>query len=63
MSHSLLYLDAEGNPYKVVETLLPQNNCLAFFEVSPVSFHQVAEVLSDKTRLSLGNRKTKPFKH
>jgi len=50
----LFSTDAEGNPYKVVETLLPQNNCLAFFEVSPVSFHQVAEVLSDKTRLSLG---------
>ena len=42
-----------GHPDRVVEQLLPENNMLGFFQVSPVSFHQVAEVLSDKTRLSL----------
>ncbi len=34
---------------------MPSRNTLAFFEVSPKSFHQVAEVLTrDKTRLSVG---------
>jgi len=47
--------DCDGNPSNVVRKLLPQNNSLAFFEVSPVSFHQVSEVLSTtKTRLSVG---------
>jgi len=49
-----LFTTAEGHPDKIVQTLLPKNNSLVFFEVSPVSFHQVGEVLSDKTRLSLG---------
>merc|ERR1712179_158058 len=39
----------------VVQKLLPKNNSFAFFEVSPVSFHQVSEVISSsKTRLSVG---------
>ena len=42
-----------GHPDLIVERLLPENNMLGFFQVSPVSFHQVSEVLSDKTRLSL----------
>jgi len=34
---------------------VPSFNSIAFFEVTPVSFHQVAEVLSpEKTRLSVG---------
>jgi len=46
--------DEKGNPDKVVRRLLPEGNSFALFEVSPVSFHTVSEVLSEtKTRLSL----------
>ena len=48
----LLDTDEKGNPDKVVRRLLPEGNSLAVFEVSPVSFHAVSEVLSEtKTRL------------
>jgi len=47
--------DSDGNPDKVVQKLVPTHNSLAFFEVSPISFHQVSEVVSSsKTRLSVG---------
>ena len=46
--------DQLGNPGKVVKKFVPYYNSFAFFEVSPVSFHQVSEVLSEtKTRMSL----------
>ena len=46
--------DDGGNPKEVVKKLVPHNNSFAFFEVSPVSFHQVSEVLNEtKTRMSL----------
>jgi len=51
----LFNTDSGGNPADVSRRLLPKFNSLAFFEVSPVSFHQVSEVLSsNKIRLSLG---------
>jgi len=54
-SLDLFTTDSGGNPAEVSRRLVPKFNSLAFFEVSPVSFHQVSEVLSpDKTRLSLG---------
>lgn len=54
-SLDLFTTDSGGNPVEVSRRLVPKFNSLAFFEVSPVSFHQVSEVLSpDKTRLSLG---------
>uniref|UniRef100_A0A3Q0R0N9 Prolyl 3-hydroxylase OGFOD1 n=1 Tax=Amphilophus citrinellus TaxID=61819 RepID=A0A3Q0R0N9_AMPCI len=41
-------------PQSIVKSLVPSWNTLVLFEVSPVSFHQVSEVLSqDKCRLSL----------
>lgn len=41
-------------PVKVEKSIFPSWNQFAFFEVSPKSFHQVAEVLSkEKTRLSV----------
>ena len=44
--------DEKGNPDKIVRKLLPEGNSFALFEVSPVSFHTVSEVLSEtKTRL------------
>ncbi|XP_068249664.1 prolyl 3-hydroxylase OGFOD1 [Palaemon carinicauda] len=50
----LFDVDNKGQPRDIVESLLPKWNTLAFFEVSPVSFHQVREVLSrDKIRLSI----------
>ncbi|XP_064476633.1 prolyl 3-hydroxylase OGFOD1-like [Ornithodoros turicata] len=47
--------DSDGQPRDVVTSLVPRSNTIVFFEVTPVSFHQVAEVLSeDKVRLSVG---------
>uniref|UniRef100_G3TIM7 Prolyl 3-hydroxylase OGFOD1 n=1 Tax=Loxodonta africana TaxID=9785 RepID=G3TIM7_LOXAF len=41
-------------PKQIVKSLIPSWNTLVFFEVSPVSFHQVSEVLSEeKLRLSI----------
>jgi len=43
-----------GQPDAVVKSIVPAWNNFVFFEVTPVSFHQVAEVLTeDKTRLSI----------
>ncbi|XP_013787947.1 prolyl 3-hydroxylase OGFOD1-like isoform X2 [Limulus polyphemus] len=46
--------DSNGQPCKIVKSLLPAWNKFVFFEVTHQSFHQVAEILSeDKTRLSI----------
>ncbi|KAM8877312.1 prolyl 3-hydroxylase OGFOD1 [Synchiropus picturatus] len=46
--------DSNVQPLAMVKSLIPSWNTLVLFEVSPVSFHQVSEVLSrDKCRLSL----------
>lgn len=46
--------DGHFQPQEVVKSLVPSWNSLAFFEVSPVSFHQVSEVLTEgKCRLSI----------
>ncbi|XP_069030501.1 prolyl 3-hydroxylase OGFOD1 [Embiotoca jacksoni] len=46
--------DSNFHPQNIVKSLVPSWNTLVLFEVSPVSFHQVSEVLSqDKCRLSL----------
>ncbi|XP_071345417.1 prolyl 3-hydroxylase OGFOD1 [Trachinotus anak] len=46
--------DGNFQPQSIVKSLVPSWNTLVLFEVSPVSFHQVSEVLSqDKCRLSL----------
>ncbi|XP_005741719.1 prolyl 3-hydroxylase OGFOD1 isoform X1 [Pundamilia nyererei] len=46
--------DSNLQPQSIVKPLVPSWNTLVLFEVSPVSFHQVSEVLSqDKCRLSL----------
>uniref|UniRef100_A0A8C4WAW9 Prolyl 3-hydroxylase OGFOD1 n=1 Tax=Gopherus evgoodei TaxID=1825980 RepID=A0A8C4WAW9_9SAUR len=46
--------DGRFQPQQVVKSLVPSWNSLAFFEVSPVSFHQVSEVLTEgKCRLSV----------
>eukprot|EP00118_Oscarella_pearsei_P013781 m.113866 g.113866 ORF g.113866 m.113866 type:complete len:446 (+) comp37467_c0_seq2:320-1657(+) len=49
-----LFNTTDGHPDRIVQSLIPQWNTFVFFEVSPVSFHQVSEVLSEsKTRLSI----------
>ncbi|TNN87464.1 Prolyl 3-hydroxylase OGFOD1 [Liparis tanakae] len=46
--------DSSFQPQSIVKSLVPSLNTLVLFEVSPVSFHQVSEVLTrDKCRLSL----------
>lgn len=46
--------DSNFQPQSIVKSLIPSLNSLVLFEVSPVSFHQVSEVLTeDKCRLSL----------
>ncbi|XP_062592706.1 prolyl 3-hydroxylase OGFOD1-like [Saccostrea cucullata] len=47
-------LDENGEPEEIVKNLIPVQNSFVFFEVTPASFHQVEEVLTeDKTRLSI----------
>uniref|UniRef100_A0A8C7BHE9 Prolyl 3-hydroxylase OGFOD1 n=1 Tax=Neovison vison TaxID=452646 RepID=A0A8C7BHE9_NEOVI len=47
-------VDEHFQPKQIVKSLIPSWNTLVFFEVSPVSFHQVSEVLSEeKSRLSI----------
>lgn len=46
--------DSNFQPQSIVKSLVPSLNTLVLFEVSPVSFHQVSEILTqDKCRLSL----------
>ncbi|XP_023948489.1 prolyl 3-hydroxylase sudestada1 [Bicyclus anynana] len=50
----LFACDARGVPERVTLRAFPANNTLAFFAVSPTSFHQVGEVLSlELPRLSI----------
>lgn len=49
----LFECDAAGQPRTVTESILPVWNNFLFFEVTPTSFHQVAEVLSSKQRMSI----------
>jgi len=44
----------DNRPTKIVQSFTPTFNTLFLFKVSPRSFHQVDEVLSDKKRLSFG---------
>ncbi|XP_033118300.1 prolyl 3-hydroxylase OGFOD1-like [Anneissia japonica] len=53
-SLDLFDVDEDGQPKDIMRSLLPRFNNFVFFEVNPVSFHQVAEVLSkSKCRLSI----------
>ncbi|XP_033013161.1 prolyl 3-hydroxylase OGFOD1 isoform X1 [Lacerta agilis] len=50
----LFSTDDNFQPLEIVKSVIPSWNSLTFFEVSPVSFHQVAEVVSkEKCRLSV----------
>ena len=53
-SLDLFDCDDQQQPRNVVTRLVPQWNSFSFFEVSPVSYHQVAEIVSpDKERVSI----------
>ncbi|KAJ1911799.1 putative component of NuA3 histone acetyltransferase complex [Tieghemiomyces parasiticus] len=45
--------DRHGQPVEAVTSILPQWNTFVFFEVGTTSFHQVAEVLGTRTRVSI----------
>ncbi|XP_041379271.1 LOW QUALITY PROTEIN: prolyl 3-hydroxylase OGFOD1-like [Gigantopelta aegis] len=54
MTLDLYNTDDHGQPSDIAQSIIPQWNSFAFFEVNPVSFHQVSEILSaDKVRLSI----------
>jgi prolyl 3-hydroxylase /prolyl 3,4-dihydroxylase len=48
-----LYGSKRGVPSKVEKSFQPAFNTFAFFKVSPVSFHQVAEVTEEVQRISI----------
>jgi Rps23 Pro-64 3,4-dihydroxylase Tpa1-like proline 4-hydroxylase len=43
-----------GKKMKTAKRIIPKKGAFAFFEVSPVSYHEVEEVLVKKQRLALG---------
>ncbi|KAL1925038.1 uncharacterized protein VTP21DRAFT_4692 [Calcarisporiella thermophila] len=46
--------DERNNPRKIVHSIVPRWNSLAFFELSRASYHQVSQVLRpDRTRVSI----------
>ncbi|XP_064387306.1 prolyl 3-hydroxylase OGFOD1-like [Halichondria panicea] len=52
-SLDLFTVDGKGQPSSICQSLIPDSNNFIFFDVNAVSFHQVSEVLSTKTRLSV----------
>ncbi|XP_039258613.2 prolyl 3-hydroxylase OGFOD1-like [Styela clava] len=50
----LFSVDESGDPDMIMKSLVPSFNTLVFFDVSPISYHQVSEILAEnKVRLSL----------
>ncbi len=49
-----LFSAKKGTPAKMVTQITPKFNTFAFFEVSPLSFHEVEEVTVDKQRIAIG---------
>ena len=48
-----LYDNKNKVPYMITKRVLPRLNSFVFFEVSPISFHSVEEVVSNKQRIAL----------
>src|SRR3989344_9386754 len=48
-----LYDNKDKVPNKITKIVLPRLNSFVFFEVSPISFHSVEEVISKKQRIAL----------
>ena len=49
-----LLASKDGVPTGMVKNIVPHFNTLAIFEVSPVSFHEVEEVVAKKNRIAIG---------
>ena len=49
-----LFNQKDSLPDEVAKKIVPQFNTFAFFEVSPVSFHEVEEVVDDVQRIAIG---------
>lgn len=46
-------IDDKGMPKNIKHSIIPKWNTMAFFELSPTSYHQVSEVKGTKTRYSI----------
>ncbi|MBI5066534.1 2OG-Fe(II) oxygenase [Candidatus Woesearchaeota archaeon] len=53
-SLNLLESGVDGNPSGILKKIVPKFCTLAFFEVSPISFHEVEEVIVDEQRIAIG---------
>lgn len=50
----LFKVNEDGQPSEIMKSFTPSRNTFLFFEISPTSFHQVAEVLAEnKERLAI----------
>ena len=51
--------DKDGQPSKIAKSLTPAWNTFTFFEVSPISFHQVSEVLTSEVDEESGENRVR----
>lgn len=51
--------DKDGQPAAIAKSLIPSWNTFTFFEVSPVSFHQVSEVLTSDINEETGENRVR----
>ena len=49
-----LFASKSKAPLKIEKKIIPRFNTLAFFEVSPISFHEVGEIIVKKQRIAIG---------
>lgn len=49
-----LFASKSEVPVKIGKKIIPRFNTFAFFEVSPISFHEVEEVIAQKQRIAIG---------
>jgi Rps23 Pro-64 3,4-dihydroxylase Tpa1-like proline 4-hydroxylase len=49
-----LYENTEGKPTKITQRIHPKFNSFSFFEVSPISFHEVEEIVKPTQRIAIG---------
>lgn len=48
-----LFSSKNNMPIKITRKIIPKFNTFAFFEVSPISFHEVEEVIANKQRITI----------
>lgn len=49
----LFGVDQNNDPTEIVKSIVPKRNTLLFFEVGITTWHQVAEVLANRNRMSI----------